>query len=146
VEEEKRKYRAIHGQDPTGEQLRERVGLSEENFKKKDYQKPIAEKLSLSTELKNSKKGSERKMDYEDTSATQPFQDPQKREIIAHITKGMSRAERLIVMLYYYDNMSMKEIGKVLDLSESRVSQMHTSLIERLSATAKIKNLEVELT
>ena len=46
----------------------------------------------------------------------------------------MSRAERLIVILYYYEQMTMKEIGAVLDLSESRVSQMHSSILNRLKA------------
>ena len=43
-------------------------------------------------------------------------------------------AERLIVTLYYYEEMTMKEIGATLDLSESRVSQMHSSIVARLKA------------
>ena len=39
-----------------------------------------------------------------------------------------SRAERLIIVLYYFEEMTMKEIGATLDLSESRVSQMHSSI------------------
>ncbi|MEM9420122.1 MAG: sigma factor-like helix-turn-helix DNA-binding protein, partial [Planctomycetota bacterium] len=48
------------------------------------------------------------------------------------VTGKLSRAERLIVVLYYYEQMSMKEIGVTLDLSESRVSQMHSSIMARL--------------
>jgi RNA polymerase sigma factor for flagellar operon FliA len=48
------------------------------------------------------------------------------------ITKGLSRAERLILLLYYYEEMTMKEIGATLDLSESRVSQMHSAILARL--------------
>jgi RNA polymerase sigma factor for flagellar operon FliA len=55
-------------------------------------------------------------------------------EIQLLITKGLSRAERLIVVLYYYEEMTMKEIGMTLDLSESRVSQMHSSILARLKA------------
>jgi RNA polymerase sigma factor for flagellar operon FliA len=48
------------------------------------------------------------------------------------VTKGLSRNERLIIILYYYEEMTMKEVGMTLDLSESRVSQMHSSIVERL--------------
>ena len=42
------------------------------------------------------------------------------------VTKGLNRNERLIIILYYYEELTMKEIGATLDLSESRVSQMHS--------------------
>jgi RNA polymerase sigma factor for flagellar operon FliA len=46
----------------------------------------------------------------------------------------LTRAERMIVVLYYYEEMTMKEIGLTLDLSESRVSQMHSSILARLKS------------
>jgi len=60
------------------------------------------------------------------------------------ITKGLSRAERLIVTLYYYEEMTMKEIGATLDLSESRVSQMHSSILQRLKAQLQHRTNEIE--
>src|SRR3972149_4136787 len=39
---------------------------------------------------------------------------------------------RLVIILYYYEELTMKEIGATLDLSESRVSQMHSSIVQRL--------------
>ena len=56
----------------------------------------------------------------------------QQEDIKELITKGLSEKERLIVLLYYYDDLTMKEIGAILDLSESRVSQMHASILLRL--------------
>ena len=46
--------------------------------------------------------------------------------------QGLNRNERLIIILYYYEELTMKEIGATLDLSESRVSQMHSSIVARL--------------
>jgi len=60
-----------------------------------------------------------------------------RNDVQALLTKGLSRAERLILILYYYEEMTMKEIGLTLDLSESRVSQMHSSIIMRLKAQMK---------
>jgi len=69
-----------------------------------------------------------------DTRQENPVQLVQRQDLQALITKGLSRAERLIVVLYYYEEMTMKEIGLTLDLSESRVSQMHSSILARLKA------------
>jgi RNA polymerase sigma factor for flagellar operon FliA len=46
----------------------------------------------------------------------------------------LTRAERLVLVLYYYEEMTIKEIAEELDLSEARVSQMHSSIIARLKS------------
>ncbi|MCP3692919.1 MAG: sigma-70 family RNA polymerase sigma factor, partial [Planctomycetaceae bacterium] len=56
----------------------------------------------------------------------------QKYDLLRLVTKGLNRNERLIIILYYYEELTMKEIGATLDLSESRVSQMHSGLVQRL--------------
>lgn len=55
------------------------------------------------------------------------------REILTNfISRGLNRDERLVLVLYYYEGLTMAEIGRVLDLSESRVSQIHKEVLERL--------------
>jgi RNA polymerase sigma factor for flagellar operon FliA len=68
----------------------------------------------------------------EDKRGRDPVKEIQKRDLKDLITRGLSRAERLILILYYYEEMTMKEIGATLDLSESRVSQMHSAILNRL--------------
>ena len=70
----------------------------------------------------------------QDQRQENPIMELQHRDLQLLLTKGLSRAERLIVVLYYYEEMTMKEIGMTLDLSESRVSQMHSSILARLKA------------
>ena len=60
----------------------------------------------------------------------------------ANAVNIVTRAERLIVVLYYYEEMTMKEIGTTLDLSESRVSQMHSSIVQRLKAQLDTRKKE----
>lgn len=55
-----------------------------------------------------------------------------KRDVMRLVTRGLNRNERLIIILYYYEELTMKEIGQTLGLSEARVSQMHSSIVERL--------------
>jgi RNA polymerase sigma factor for flagellar operon FliA len=68
----------------------------------------------------------------EDRKSDDPFRVAQRKDIKDLVTRGLSRAERLIILLYYFEEMTMREIGETLDLSESRVSQMHSAILGRL--------------
>ena len=54
------------------------------------------------------------------------------RELVAETIKSLPEKERMVISLYYYDELTMKEIGHVLKFTESRVSQIHTKSILRL--------------
>ncbi len=71
----------------------------------------------------------------EDKRAENPLLKAQAKDIRDLIFRGLNRAERLIIILYYYENSTMKEIGETLDLSESRVAKMHASILERMKRT-----------
>jgi len=61
------------------------------------------------------------------------------KDAIAKAIDDLPEKEKQVISLYYYDELTMKEIGKVLDLTESRVSQIHTKAVLRLRV--RIKNL-----
>ena len=59
------------------------------------------------------------------------------KEIIAKAIEGLPEKERLMVSLYYYEELTMKEIGAVLEITESRVSQIHSKAVYRLRTKLK---------
>lgn len=88
----------------------------------------VIKKLSL--DLDSTEENSS--LDIKLASSPNPLTEVQKRDLKDYLTTGLARDEKLIVSLYYYEELNMREIGKVLDLSESRVSQIHFKIIERL--------------
>ena len=56
------------------------------------------------------------------------------KKMIAETIQDLPEKQRLVLSLYYYEDLNLKEIGKVLDVTESRVSQLHTQAILRLKA------------
>ncbi len=89
-------------------------------------------------------RSSERAWDVGDPHQSDPSTRMARAMLTDFITRGLSREERLVLILYYYEDLTMAEIGVVLDLSESRVSQIHKDVITRLRNRFKGK-LEEEL-
>ncbi len=56
------------------------------------------------------------------------------REIVADAITNLPEREKLVITLYYYEDLTLREIGEVLGVTESRVSQLHTKAILRLKA------------
>jgi RNA polymerase sigma factor for flagellar operon FliA len=61
------------------------------------------------------------------------------RDAIKEGIKALPEKQRLVLSLYYYEDLNLKEIGQVLDVTESRVSQLHTQAILKLRS--KLKSL-----
>ncbi len=134
VDEATRALEAHLGRAPTQEELAKEMGLSPEEFKRvvNDTNNSMFISLTRSKNESDSHKDLREIDVLEDKRSRNPITEMQKRDIKELIMKGLSRAERLIVLLYYYEEMTMKEIGATLDLSESRVSQMHSAIVKRL--------------
>ena len=71
--------------------------------------------------------------------------DDQQRHVLMHTIDLLPEQERLVVALYYYEHLTLKEIGRTLGISESRVSQVHTRAMIRLKLRVqKAMNLREE--
>jgi RNA polymerase sigma factor for flagellar operon FliA len=142
--------RALHslethlGRKPTEKETAEELDMDMDEFSRLQHDANAVGLVSLNTKY-NENEGEKdiREIDIiKDQKSEDPLTEAQKRDLKNLLTKGLTRAERLIVVLYYYEEMTMKEIGATLDLSESRVSQMHSSIIQRLKAQMNTRKKE----
>jgi len=83
---------------------------------------------------------------YADDDSTDPHCRLQARELVQLLSSAIDRLperERLVVSLYYFEELTMKEIGSLLGVNEARVSQMHSKAMLRLRG--KLKGIEPRL-
>lgn len=62
------------------------------------------------------------------------FEGVEVKEILANAIERLPEREKIVIALYYYEGLTLKEIGTVLGVTESRVSQLHTKAVLRLRA------------
>ncbi len=122
------------GRKPTEKELAKRMRMSLSEFRKLQRDARAVGLIRLSRKwFETDSNRDVREIDMlEDKRSEDPFEHFQRKDIKDWVTRGLSRAERLIIILYYFEGMTMKEIGETLALSESRVSQMHSAILERL--------------
>ncbi len=132
------------GRRPDEQELAEELNMDVEEFGRLQRDANAACLVSLSTKCGDNEGDKEvSELDViKDHRSEDPLLEAQKRDLKNLLTKGLTRAERLIIVLYYYEEMTMKEIGATLDLSESRVSQMHSSIVARLKAQMNTRKKE----
>ncbi len=76
----------------------------------------------------------------EDESSAEPaatFEVEEMKTLLAQAIDRLPEREKTVIALYYYEGLTLKEIGEVLGVTESRVSQMHTKAILQLKAKLK---------
>jgi len=135
------------GRKPTKKEIAEELDMDMEEFNRLQRDANAVSLVSLSTKYSDGDGEKDiREIDViKDQKSQDPLTEAQKRDLKSLLTKGLTRAERLIIILYYYEEMTMKEIGLTLDLSESRVSQMHSSIVARLKAQMNSRKKEFSI-
>ncbi len=83
-----------------------------------------------------------------DSKIASPEESACRKEAEQRLVKAMEKLssnERHVITLYYYDELTLKEIGEVLDLSESRICQIHRAVIRKLKQYLKLSSQDAIL-
>jgi len=134
LEAARKRVEARVGRPPTDAELSQEMEVTLEEFEKVKSDASAVNLVSLNKKWYETDSYKDvREVDIiEDSKGEDPTRGIQKRDVMRLVTRGLNRNERLIIILYYYEELTMKEIGSTLGLSESRVSQMHSSIVARL--------------
>lgn len=123
---------------PTDEEMAAELGISAEEFQEALLQISNSTIVALD-ELWSAPDSSGDAVSLLDTLPDRDAADPQAivdeselRDRIAEAIAALPEREKLVVALYYYENLTLREIGEVLGVTESRVSQLHTKAMLRL--------------
>jgi RNA polymerase sigma factor for flagellar operon FliA len=123
------------GRNPTDREVAELLDLSTDDFAKlvKDSKAVTMTSLSEQWPQQDDDQNQLRKIDVlQDRKQVRPGDLLQRKDVLELVTRSLSMKERLILLLYYFEGLTMREIGLTLDLSESRVCQLHTRIMDRL--------------
>ncbi len=127
-----------HKRAPTDEEICEHIGITEDEFHANlaaIHRSSVAALDELWT-IASSGGDTVALIDtIEDPQAEDPshaFQSVETREALAEAIRRLPERERLVIALYYYEELTLREIGEILGVTESRVSQLHTKAVLRL--------------
>jgi RNA polymerase sigma factor FliA len=130
---------AKQGTAPTDEQIAAKVGITVEELEE-SLADIARSSIAALDELWTVSGGGDQIAlidTIEDTDAPDPqstLSQTEMKEAIADAIARLPEREKLVVTLYYYEELTLREIGEVLGVTESRVSQLHTKAILRLKA------------
>jgi RNA polymerase sigma factor for flagellar operon FliA len=123
---------------PTDEEMAKELGVEVDEFQETLLQISNSTIVALD-ELWNVQDSTGDQVSLLDTLPDRDAPDPQQlvdqselRDRIADAIAALPEREKLVVALYYYENLTLREIGEVLGVTESRVSQLHTKAVLRL--------------
>jgi RNA polymerase sigma factor for flagellar operon FliA len=132
-------FRALErqlGRAPNDGDLQKALNLSHRELEElyRDYNACTLYSMQKSSDQEEAQIGIEA---VQDRRTGNPFVEVARRDLVDFVKKQLSTKERYILMLYYQEELTMKEIGQVLELSESRVSQIHAKMMLKLRSYAR---------
>jgi RNA polymerase sigma factor for flagellar operon FliA len=131
-----------HGREPDDIEIAQELGVDSKQYFKM-LQRAQGLRLISADEIKSD--GANSIYDKIATEKPSQFDEYRKKElgyIIAKTLKKLTKKEQLVISLYYYDELTLKEIAAVLGLTESRISQIHSKVIISLRSKLKPQYLD----
>ena len=114
------------GHTATDEELAEELGLTIGELQKLENQVSVATIIPLDDSLRTDTPASQ------EDGPSEQVEKSELRSILAAAIERLPEKEKKVVALYYYEELTLKEISMILHLSEARISQLHTKAVFRL--------------
>jgi len=123
-----------YGREPTFNELAEALDMEHSELSKEMAEASAKAMFSLSEKWEDhDDDGGTEKLDVlQDHSPTDPFREMNRPDLLHFVTRSLTHKERFIIEQYYQVGHTMREIGEMLALTESRVCQIHSNVMGRL--------------
>ena len=125
------------GREPEDFEIAQEMGIDLETYYSKTSRTQGVGLLSLEALMPDGLTPIFAKQATDDPSPLEELKVKELKKVISNALLTLSEKEQLVISLYYYDELTLKEIARVLSLTESRISQIHSKAIIRLRAKLK---------
>ena len=133
IDQAYQKLELEHGRAGTDEEVAEEIGITADELANWQSQTKVTNLISLDEFLEQ---GAEVRVD---TDASSHFEQPERvmereemKEVLIQTLEKLTENEKKVITLYYYEDLTLKEISHILEVSESRVSQLHTKALQKM--------------
>ncbi|MBQ4536825.1 MAG: FliA/WhiG family RNA polymerase sigma factor [Lachnospiraceae bacterium] len=123
------------GHSATDEEIAKALGITEDEYLDWQSQMKITGLVSLNEYMEQ---GSDVSQDYS-SRTTARFESPEERvekqelvRVLGEAMELLTEKEQKVITLYYYEELTLKEISNILEVSESRISQLHTRALQKM--------------
>ena len=122
------------GREPTDFEMAKemKISIGEYDSILKESSPKVIYSLSEKWDDNSDDEASEKINMIEDKNSSDPVEYLNQKDILMAVTRSLSQKEKLIIIMYYYEGLTMKEIGGILSLTESRVCQIHSNIMSKL--------------
>ena len=136
VEEARRRLVERNGRQPDNFELAKELDIPLQKYYRLSKEISAINPISLDREIISGQGETTNMYDViPDKDAISPIEDIEDKELKARMVSEIEKLpqkEKLVVALYYYEELTLREIGEILNLSESRVSQIHSKVMKEL--------------
>ena len=133
IDEAIKSLEARTGKTPTDEMLAEELGVSGEELLSWQSQLKVTNVVSLNEFVES---GNEPVMDakgnFRFAQPEEVIAETELKQMLKDAMQLLTEKEQKVILLYYYEDLTLKEISRVLEVSESRISQLHTKALQKM--------------
>jgi len=145
IEKAYKTLEARWGRKPTVYEMAQTLGITLEEYSAMVEEANPTSMTSLNETLdeEGDDKSIKRVDILEDKKSEDPVESINQSDVFNFCTRHLTEKERLIIIMYYYDGLTMKEIGEILSLTESRICQIHSNVLGRLKTQLSKSKLKL---
>ncbi len=126
------KLETISGRSATDKELAQELEISTDELENWQNQMKISNLVSLDEYMEQGEGKVEAQSSEDYAQPERVIEKEELKRILMDALQGLTEKEKKVILLYYYEDLTLKEISVALEVSESRISQLHTKALQKM--------------